>query len=187
MKRSKKAKIVSFIAGLALVMSVMFPMVTLAMEAKTTVAQLINQRLSYMKDVAGYKAENHLPVEVLSQENKVLAKAISEAESFGLNGESVRPFVIIQMNAAKAIQYRYRADWLSVSENGWQPKPLEDVRVKISGLSTEILQQIAILLKNGGKISASDKEMFMKNIQQHNLKDSDKQQIFSALEKVKLK
>ncbi|EQB99994.1 chorismate mutase [Photorhabdus temperata] len=187
MKRSKKAKIIGFIFGFALVMSAMFPMITLATETKTTVAQLINQRLSYMKDVAGYKAENHLPVEVMAQEDKVLAKSISEAESFGLSGESVRPFIIIQMDAAKAIQYRYRADWLSIPENGWQPKPLDDVRIKISGLSTEILQQIAILLKDGEKIDASDKEMFMANIQQHNLKDSDKQQIFAALEKVKLK
>ncbi|PQQ27069.1 chorismate mutase [Photorhabdus luminescens] len=186
MEWSKKVRI-GFIAGLALIMSAMAPTVTLAMEAKTTVAQLINQRLSYMKDVAGYKAENHLPVEVLAQEDKVLAKSISEAESFGLSGESVRPFIIIQMDAAKAIQYRYRADWLSLPENGWQPKPLGDVRIKISGLNTEIFQQIAILLKAGEKIGASDKEMFMRNIQQHNLRDSDKQQIFAALEKVKLK
>ncbi|MCC8456701.1 chorismate mutase [Photorhabdus aegyptia] len=186
MEWSKKVRI-GFIAGLALIMSAMAPTVTLAMEAKTTVAQLINQRLSYMKDVAGYKAENHLPVEVLAQEDKVLAKSISEAESFGLSGESVRPFIIIQMDAAKVIQYRYRADWLSVPENGWQSKSLDDVRIKISGLNTEIFQQIAILLKAGEKISASDKEMFMRNIQQHNLKDSDKQQIFAALEKVKLK
>lgn len=186
MERSKKVRI-GFIAGLALVMSAIAPMAALAIGAKATVAQLINQRLSYMKDVAGYKAENHLPVEVLEQEDKVLTKSMSEAESFGLSGESVRPFIIIQMNAAKAIQYRYRADWLSVPENGWRPKPLGDVRIKISGLSTEILQQIAILLKAGEKINASDKEMFMENIQQHNLKNSDKQQIFSALEKVKLK
>ncbi|TDB57143.1 chorismate mutase [Photorhabdus khanii] len=187
MKRSKKAKVIGFISGLALVMSAMSPMITQATEAKTTVAQLINQRLSYMKDVAGYKAENHLPVEVMAQEDKVLAKSISEAESFGLSGESVRPFIVIQMDAAKAIQYRYRADWLSVPENGWQPKPLDDIRIRISGLSTEILQQIAVLLKDGEKINVSDKEMFMANIQQHNLKDSDKQQIFAALEKVKLK
>ena len=31
-------------------------------------ARLVNERLSYMKDVAGYKAEQHLPIEDLTQE-----------------------------------------------------------------------------------------------------------------------
>ena len=30
----------------------------------------------------------------------------------GLEPASVRPFIAAQMDAAKAIQYRYRADWL---------------------------------------------------------------------------
>ncbi len=76
-------------------------------------ARLVNERLSYMKDVAGYKAEQHLPIEDLAQEKKVLDQSISEAESFGLNSETVKPFIVTQMNVAKAIQYRYRADWLS--------------------------------------------------------------------------
>lgn len=46
-------------------------------------ARLINERLSYMKDVAGYKAEQHLPIEDLTQEKKVLDQSVSEAESFG--------------------------------------------------------------------------------------------------------
>ncbi len=33
-------------------------------------ARLVNERLAYMKDVAGYKAEQHLPIEDLTQEKK---------------------------------------------------------------------------------------------------------------------
>jgi chorismate mutase len=74
------------------------------------VAHLMNERLSYMKDVAGYKAEQHLPIEDLVQEKKVLDQSLAEAESFGLSSETVKPFIVTQMNVAKAIQYRYRAD-----------------------------------------------------------------------------
>ena len=60
-------------------------------------ARLVNERLSYMKDVAGYKAEQHLPIEDLTQEKKVLDQSLSEAESFGLNSETVKPFIVTQM------------------------------------------------------------------------------------------
>lgn len=86
------------------------------------IGELVNQRLSLMKDVAGYKAQQHLPIEDLAQEAKVLANAQAEAGRLGLEPTSVRPFITAQMDAAKAIQYRYRADWLASPESDWQPR-----------------------------------------------------------------
>ena len=57
------------------------------------IAALLNQRLSYMKDVAGYKASHHLPIEDLQQEARVLADSLSLAEKSGLNGHSVQPLI----------------------------------------------------------------------------------------------
>lgn len=54
-----------------------------------------------MKDVAGYKAENHLPIEDRIQEEKVINSAMAQAESLGLNGESIKPLMVAQINAAK--------------------------------------------------------------------------------------
>lgn len=116
----------------------------------TQTARLVNERLSYMKDVAGYKVEQHLPIEDLTQEKKVLDQSLSEAESFGLNSETVKPFIVTQMNVAKAIQYRYRADWLSSPESNWKPQDLAEVRLKISTLNTELLK---ILPMNSRKIT----------------------------------
>jgi chorismate mutase len=84
---------------------------------------LINERLSYMKDVASSKAENHQPVEVVAQEDRVLQDTQKVAEGLGLDPNSVKPFIVAQMSAAKAIQYRYRADWLSTPETDWKPLP----------------------------------------------------------------
>ena len=100
-----------------------------------------------MKDVAGYKAEQHLPIEDLTQEKKVLDQSLSEAESFGLNSETVKPFIVTQMNVAKAIQYRYRADWLSSPESNWKPQDLAEVRLKISSLNTELLKILPLNLR----------------------------------------
>lgn len=143
------------------------------------VASLINQRLSYMKDVAGYKANNHLAIEDLPQEAKVLSSSVLEAEKLGLEGESVKPFIQAQMDAAKAIQYRYRAEWLSVPEKGWQPEPLGQIRSKISALNTDILTDVSAKLTKGDQFT--DKTAFIKVLDQAHLKGGDKERLWYSL------
>lgn len=163
-----------------------FSATTLAAPTQSAdVASLINQRLSHMKDVAGYKAQNHLAIEDLPQEAKVLANSVAEAEKLGLDGESVKPFIQAQMDAAKAIQYRYRADWLSTPEKGWQPAPLEQVRAKISALSTAILTGVNQTLTQD--VQFTDQAAFMKTVEQTNLKDGDKERLWQSLKQIMLK
>lgn len=152
----------------------------------TQTARLVNERLSYMKDVAGYKAEQHLPIEDLTQEKKVLEQSLSEAESFGLNSETVKPFIVTQMNVAKAIQYRYRADWLSSPETNWKPQDLAEVRLKISTLNTELLKNIADELKKNNN-KAPHGCSYMWPVQHSQLKDADKKALCETLNKIKLK
>ncbi|WP_223302731.1 chorismate mutase [Halotalea alkalilenta] len=150
------------------------------------IAQLIDQRLDYMKDVAGYKAENHLPVEDLPQERMVIEKSLAEAESLGLDGESVEQFMVAQISVAKAIQYRYRADWLSVPEPNWEPRDLADIRQQISALSEATIQRIADELKNQPDAEV-DHCPSIQEIQRHNVKTSDKELLCLALNQIKLK
>lgn len=149
-------------------------------------ARLINERLSYMKDVAGYKAEQHLPIEDLTQEKKVLDQSLSEADSFGLSSETVKPFIVTQMNVAKAIQYRYRADWLSSPESNWKPQDLADVRLKISTLNTELLKNIAYELKKNNN-KAPHSCSYMWSVQHPQLKEADKKALCMTLNKIKLR
>jgi chorismate mutase len=142
--------------------------------------ELVNQRLAYMKDVAGYKAQQHLPIEDLAQESKVLASTQAEAERLGLDPLSVRPFIMAQMDAAKAIQYRFRADWLAQPENDWQPRPLDRVRPQIAELSSRILQRLAQQLK-AGPLTEAARHSFIHALTQTNLSEADKQRLFSAL------
>ncbi len=148
---------------------------------------LINERLSYMKDVAASKSEHHQPVEVLEQEDRVLKATLKTAASLGLDPQSVKPFIVAQMSAAKAIQYRYRADWLSTPEKNWQPRPLEEIRINIAGLSDTILQRLAAELKANGKIFPDNQAEFIAELQQHNLSEADKVQLFKTVIQVKLK
>lgn len=162
------------------VTKVLFKKPVISQSALLPLVEKVNQRLGYMKDVAGYKAQNHLPVEDVVQESKVINSSLTEAEGLGLDPESVRPFIIAQMDAAKAMQYRYRADWLSVPEIDWQPQPLDAVRQKIAELSSEILQQLALLAVDG-PIPANERDAFVFQLKQKNLSCADKVRLFDAL------
>ena len=109
------------------------------------------------------------------------------AENLGLDPESVKPFIVAQMSAAKAIQYRYRADWLAAPETDWKPRPLESIRTDIAGLSTRILQRLAVELKANGKISPDNQAAFITVLQQKNLAEADKIQLYKTLKQVRLK
>ncbi|ARD63680.1 chorismate mutase [Kosakonia radicincitans DSM 16656] len=152
-----------------------------------SIGNLINERLSWMKDVAGYKAQHHQAIEDLQQEEKVLESTLADADSLGLKGESVRPFIQAQMDAAKAIQYRYRADWLAAPETDWQPRPLQDVRTQIGQLSARILQSVAARLKSGQPLTEQDRKAFMHVLQQKNLHEQDKQRIWETMKRISLK
>lgn len=172
--------------GLLLLAGLFFSATAMAtLTQNDEVASLINKRLSYMKDVAGYKANNHLAIEDLPQEARVLSSSVLEAEKLRLDGESVKPFIQAQMDAAKAIQYRYRADWLSVPEKGWQPAPLEQVRTKISVLNTRILADVSTKLSKGELFT--DKTNFIQQLDQTHLKNSDKELLWYSLKQIQLK
>src|SRR5471030_1193192 len=112
--------IVLFLSSLFMVESVFTNAV--AAVSLPSLSSAMNQRLLVMKDVAGYKAEHHLPVEDLVREQKVMSLAREEATAAGLEPQSVVPFIQAQMDVAKAIQYRYLADWLSRPEKTGGPE-----------------------------------------------------------------
>ncbi|CNE06959.1 chorismate mutase [Yersinia nurmii] len=150
------------------------------------VFSLIDQRLSYMKDVAGYKAAHHLPIEDLAQEKRVLQQVMGEAEKKGIDPESIKPFFIASMDAAKVIQYRYRAEWLSKPAEGWEPRSLDKIRPEIANLSKQLIAEIYSLLASGQTIEQSELSRFRDIVHQMNLNDADKMRLFTTLRLIKL-
>ena len=74
-------------------------------------ANALNPPFTVMKDMAGYKAANHLPVEDLPREKNVLLKAQNAARDAMLDPESIDAFVQTQMAVSKNIQYCYLDRW----------------------------------------------------------------------------
>ncbi|KXO09545.1 Periplasmic chorismate mutase I precursor [Moritella sp. JT01] len=147
----------------------------------------LNQRLSYMEDVALYKANNNKPIEDIEREKVVIDKASKSAAKVGLDKQSVVGFFQTQISAAKAIQYRYRADLLSQTTSK-TPRDLKTViRPALIKLGKEINTKLALYLNEGGKFTAQDWETFKVTLDSRYLTDTDKQALFNALSKIRLK
>lgn len=158
-----------------------------AANSANTVFELIGERLSHMEAVALYKAKHQRAIEDTNREAIVVAKAIANADLIGLDGESTARFFQAQISAAKAIQYRYRAQWMS------QPN-LEDLKIKdldneirpaLIKLGNEISQSIQNFLYSGGQFSNAQYGQFKHQLNIKHLTDQDKELIYEALQAIK--
>ena len=147
----------------------------------------IAQRLSYMEDVGLYKANHHLPIEDIAREEVVISKASQSAAKVGLDSQSVEGFFRAQISAAKAIQYRYRADLLNAPTSR-EPRDLKAVvRPALITLGDQINQEILAFLLAGGQLTETDWHNFSNALDMQYLSEVDKRALFDALSGIKLK
>ncbi len=107
----------------------------------------IEQRLSYMKDVAAWKWQNKKPIEDLDREAIVLANTQKAAEAYGLDGPSTRAFFMAQIAAAKFIQKTHFDRWQTNGYDGGSPPDLQNkLRPAISQSGDNILALISLAL-----------------------------------------
>ncbi|MCG7499683.1 chorismate mutase [Vibrio sp. Of7-15] len=154
---------------------------------QTDLFSTINARLSYMEDVALYKVNHQKPIEDIKREQFVIEKATYSAEALGLDKKSIAAFYTAQISAAKAIQYRYRADLLNQPTNK-KPRDLKAViRPELIALGKKIDQEILSYLQTQGQFSEGDWEAFSATINRPYLTTVDKRALFNALLAVRLK
>ena len=90
------------------------------------------------------------------------------------------------MNAGKAIQYRYRADWMAIPPEHAEKVDLRnDIRPGLIALGKEIISSITRYLSNGQSFSSDQLTEFMNAIKVNNLSPADKESIFRSLLQVK--
>jgi chorismate mutase len=149
--------------------------------------QTINQRLSYMEEVALFKAQNHLSIEDLQRENIVIDKAKVLANQQGLDPEGIKDFFQAQISVAKAIQYRYRADLLSQPSTRTPQDLQNEVRPALIRLDNQIMELMAVYCKDYGEFQQTQFTEFNEAITVKYVTETDKQLLFRTLLKVKLK
>ncbi len=147
--------------------------------------ETLNQRLSYMPDVALYKAIHHKPIEDLERENLVINKTQKAAVTHGLAKEYVTDFFLAQIAVAKAIQYRYRADLLAQPSTK-KPRDLQtEVRPALITLGNKIIQQLAQYIKENDTFKESQRFEFNRIMTNKYITDKDKALLFNTLLSIK--
>ncbi|RJE77103.1 chorismate mutase [Pseudoalteromonas sp. MSK9-3] len=153
----------------------------------TDIFGVINQRLSYMEDVALYKVNHQKAIEDIEREKTVIAESARSATLVGLDETSIAHFFSSQIAVAKAIQYRYKADLLSV-ETHRKPRDLNThVRPQLIKLGNEINAKIANYLKAGNAFTEQQRMAFNEKIELRYVSTADKANLFDALQKIRLK
>ena len=159
----------------------------LAEESAAAIYVLIRERLVFMEEVALFKARNAIPVEDLEREAVVLESAKKQAGRLGLDADSVGVFYRAQIDAAKAIQHRFRADWLSEANPRGSPRDLRtEIRPLLLALGGRIARSIHGFLTDGGRFEPEDLETFLLEVEVKHLSQRDKRRIFDALASVEL-
>jgi chorismate mutase len=159
-----------------------------AAPSATDIFKLVNERLGFMKDVAMYKAKNGEPVEDKVREGVVIEKAKQKALKAGLDPASTEAFFRAQIAAAKAIQYRYLADWSFLPEppDGPPRDLVGEVRPELLRLGGEIIEALQQYLANGGRFTAGQLAEFLATVKIANLNDQEKGKLFQSITEIKL-
>ncbi len=145
----------------------------------------INERLELMEEVAQHKAASRQPVEDLERERVVIESSKAAAAQAGLDQESIEDFFVAQISVAKAIQYRYRADYLSRPPAG-SPRDLQDeIRPLLLEIGGRILAQMDALLRERGSLEHVDAGRFNSAVTAGHVTDDDRRMLLAALRKVR--
>ena len=138
-----------------------------------------------MEDVGAYKAQNKIPVEDVEREKIVLSKVKELAAAHGLDHNSMERFFIAQISAAKAIQYRYRAELLT---RVIPTRPIDlqsDIRPELDRLDSDIVKLFATALQSRSAIAEERRERFMSTLKSRLLVDAEREALFDAMLEVR--
>lgn len=148
--------------------------------------QAIDERLGYMEGVALFKAQNQIPVEDIEREKIVLSEAKELAASHGLDPNSMERFFIAQISAAKAIQYRYRAEVLTLEIPIRAIDLQSELRPALDQLSSDIITLFAAQLQSRFQIVEEQRKLFMRTLQSRLLADAEREALFDAMLAVRI-
>lgn len=144
-------------------------------------ADLIHQRLGYMKDVAAYKLKHQLAIEDIPREKVVIANGLNKARTLGLDTLLAKSFLEHQITLAKQVQMTWWKDWETNELPEASIRDLEtEVRPALIQLGNKILTQIEVIKALSIKLSdyKLGKAIFRENLNAKGLKAVQKEDLY---------
>jgi cyclohexadienyl dehydratase len=106
---------------------------------------LLAERLALMPAVAAWKWERQAPIIDPARERELLRRAAEDAASAGLDADSVRSLLDLQMQLARAVQERHFARWQAHGFAAARAQDLNTVlRPRLDSLGEALLSALAL-------------------------------------------
>ena len=149
---------------------------------------LINQNMSYMKDVAVYKAKENLPIEDKTAEQAVLDRVQAQAKKNGLDSASVAAFWAAQISVANNIQtlYQQQLDLEQDQVHFAQPDMDAEIQTALDSLQQQIIAAFPAFIDRYQSVDKAQRLEFYQAMSTEYLSEADKKQLYDALLKVRL-
>jgi len=152
-------------------------------------ADLINRRLSYMKDVAAYKWTNNIPIEDIAREQVVIQKSMEKAATFQLDSASTKRFFEQQIEVAKTVQRYWFERW---TKKGFvKSMTFRDLNAEVRPELIELGDKILLVLHElklweGSKsMQRKERSRFIHSIKIKGLQSKYKRLLYQSLLRVK--
>ena len=141
---------------------------------ESNLAQLINDRLELMDEVAAYKFHHHIAIENIDREKIVLDHAVSAGLEYGIRKDSSQIIFGLQIEAAKEIQQYWFTYWQSHEPPAESPDLNEVVRPKLIRLGNAISGELV----HGSQLKL---ETFMETLDIQGLSPGTKRALYESV------
>ena len=128
--------------------------------------QLMNQRLSLMKEVAAFKFQAGLPIEDKKREKVVIQNFIERATDYHLESRGIQVLIEAQIQVAKDIQSKYFQQWQDAIT--FPEVPIKDlkteIRPRLAAISQDIIDTLGLFFMEGGTFSKELEKEFYRTV-----------------------
>ena len=142
--------------------------------------ELLNARLSLMREVAAHKMLNGIPIEDVSRERVVIEAAVADGLRRGILPESSRRFFTAQIEEAKTIQRHWFDRWQRQGTPGQAPDLVAEIRPQLLRLGHAIVDASAV-----PGLSHS-RELFYSALAVEGLDQGGKDRLFEAVSGIRV-
>jgi cyclohexadienyl dehydratase len=106
--------------------------------------RLIGERLLVMRDVAAWKHLHREPIVDAAREQQVLERTMQRAEALGLEPQSARELLALQIRLAVRVQQSLEAGWRSGAPSQQAPDLKTALRPRLDEIGEQLLRSLAL-------------------------------------------
>ena len=150
------------------------------------VFRLIGERLQMMRDVAAWKHLHREPIVDAAREQQVLEQTVQQAAALGLEPQSARELLALQIRLAVRVQLSLTESWQSHASAPAQAPDLKtELRPRLDGIGGQLLRSLALAAPWLRDADRSRLAAYARTIDAPGITDQDREDLARAVAAVR--